>query len=540
MDDSREQESRNRAGAACLPAALSVRWSNQMTTELPLRLSSLASFVFLAACSSSSGGPGNSDTSKAQGCRPESPATAYSAQSAGSTTSTAAGSAPYPCFSLTGYGTSESSLGIAKDGTVFMAPAYSAAGNGVAMSHDEGATWQTLVPTFPQGGGHDRVQPFFYLDTATDRMFFATSRTGGGFDLSWSDDAGKTWSYELVSTDARDWIKIFAGPSASGASPPVGYPNVLYTSAPSPISTPSGGLLSSPDHQTVYRSLDGGATWTSVGGSSLTLDPTKVVTAGLASDTTCPSTEWVIFGDGVVGPDGAIYIGYRMCTELAIAMSKDEGATWSSVVVPGSVLPSFTSIASPLTTQNLLASEPIAVDASGNLYAIWNDSAGLVRLSVSQDHGVTWSSGGGGDGGSGAVVVSAPGVQTTVLSAIAVKSPGTVAIAYFGSTDGTQFNGYLAESTNALAPAPTFLSAVVNDASDPLFASGFDNNYAASLSGGDLDELVQVKYAPSGDIWASFLKEMCVKLSTSHCSWDYGAHANSFFQGAIGRLVHTK
>jgi hypothetical protein len=515
-----------------------------------MRLCPLVFSGCLVACGSSSGGPGVtvvipdagnplSAQLSAQGCRPESPATAYSAQGAGSAASTAADGAPYPCFSLTGYGTSESSLGIARDGTVFMAPAYTAKGNGVAVSQDEGATWQTLIPKFPQGGGHGRVQPFFYLDPATDRMFFATMHSGAGFDLSWSDDAGKTWSYELISTDAQDWIKIFAGPSAPGASPPAGYPNVVYTSAPSPISTPTGGLLSPPDHQTVYKSLDGGVTWTSVGGSSLTLDPTKVVTAGLASATTCPSTEWVIFGDGVVGSDGAIYIGYRMCTELAIAMSKDEGVTWSSVVVPGSVLPSFTGLASPLSTQNLLTSEPIAVDARGNLYAIWNDSAGLVRLSVSQDHGATWSSG-AVDGGSAAVVVSAPGVQTTVLSAIAVKSPGTVAIAYFGSTDGTQFNGYLAESTNALAPAPTFWSATVNEPSEPLFSSGFDNNYAASLSGGDLDELVQVKYAPSGDVWASFLKEMCVKLNTNHCSWNYGAHANSVFQGAIGRLVHTK
>ena len=288
----------------------------------------------------------------------------------------------------------------------------------------------------------------------------------------------------------------------------------------------------------MYRSLDGGVTWTSAGGSSLTLDPTKEVTAGLASATTCPSTEWVIFGNGVVGSDGTIYIGYRMCTELAIASSKDEGATWSSVVVPGSVLPTFASFVSPLTTQNLLASEPIAVDTSGNVYAIWNDAAGLVRLSVSKDHGVTWSSGSGAS--AAALVASAPGVKKTVLSGIAVKSPGTIAIAYFGSTDGTRFDGYLAESTDALDPAPAFWSATVNDPSEPLFSSGFDNNYGASLSGGDLDEIVQVKYAPGGDVWASFLKEMCPKLNTSNCSWDYAAHANSIFQGALGRLVHTK
>ena len=349
-------------------------------------------------------------------------------------------------------------------------------------------------------------------------MFFATSNTAGGFDLSWSGDGGGTWNYEHISTDAKDWIKILSGPAPAGASTPSGYSSVLYTSAPSPISTPSGGLTASPDHQTVYRSLDGGATWQSVGASSLTLNPSNEVAASLASATTCPSTEWVIFGDGVVGSDGAIYIGYRMRTQLAIAISRDEGATWSSVVVPGSVLPAFKGILSPLTTQNLLASEPVAVDASGNLYAIWNDAGGLLHLSVSKDQGATWSGSGGDGGGAAPVVASAPGVTKTVLSAITVKSPGTIAIAYFGSKDGTKFDGYLAESTDALDPAPTFWSTTVNDPSEPLFSAGFDNNYGASLSGGDLDEFVQVKYAPNGDIWASFLKEMCVGLNTAKCS----------------------
>ena len=186
-----------------------------------------------------------------------------------------------------------------------------------------------------------------------------------------------------------------------------------------------------------------------------------------------------------------------------MAISKDEGATWSSVVVPGSVLPSFTSITSPLTTQNLLTSEPIAVDASGNLYAIWNERRASLRC---------WSPGprghesGGADGGVRGSRRLGAGVTKTVLSAIAVKSPGPSSSPI--SEYDNQFNRYLAESTNALAPAPTFSSATVNEPSEPLFSSGFDNNYAASLRAATSTSCSgQVR--PSGDVWASFLKEMC-------------------------------
>lgn len=535
-------------------------WSNQLTSYKDIgtsmaeararrvaQLSALAALALagavgalalLGACSgngkSSEAGAsdaGSLDALAAQGCQPDRPATAYAAGAGSSSpASVDAGAAPIPCFTLTGMGTSESSIGIARDGTVFFAPAYTSSGNGVVRSRDKGATWELLVPEVDGGPVHARVQPFMYLDPSSDRVFFATA-AGSGFNLTWSGDEGTTWNYEHIAPDVQDWIKIYSGPPVF--SHPEGYPDIVYASAPSPISTPSGGVLPPPKYQSIYKSLSGGATWQSESDGGLTLDPSEEVEAGLADAATCPSTEWVIFGDGVVGADGTVYLGYRMCTELAVAISKDEGATWATVVVPGSSLPPFTSITSPLTTNNLLASEPVAVDASGNLYVIWNDAQKQLRMSVSTDHGKTWS------GGTQPLVVSAPEVKATVLSAITVKSPGTVAIAYFGSPDGTKYDGYLAESTNALDPQPVFLSTTVNNPSQPLFPGGFDNNYAASLSGGDLDEFVQVKYAPDGDIWASFLKEMCPGAKSTHCTWDYAAHANSVFQGAVGRLVHA-
>lgn len=471
------------------------------------------------------------DDLTAQGCDLTRQSSAYQVTASGAHAAPSAASI-VPCFSPTGYGGQESSIGIARDGTVFLAPAYGPNGNGLVRSNDYGKTWTQIVP-----GGHGRVQPFIYLDPTTDRLLFATSAlnapdagTSTGFDLSWSADEGATWTTSLIAPDVRDWIKFYAGPPVT--SVPSGYPRVLYASAPSPISTPDTVIYPAPSYQAVYKSLNGGVSWTEASMSALTLVASTAASSGVASTTTCPSSEWIIYGDGLVGPDGTVYIGLRLCTTVGIAISKDEGSTWKVVTVPGSTLPAFTGLLSPVTTNNLLVSEPLALDSAGHLYVIWNDANNALRLSVSSDGGASWS------GGNQPLTISAPGVSTTIESAIAVREPGTIAIAYYGTTDGKAYDGYMAESTNALDASPVFTSAIVNPPSKHLFTNGFDNDYLLTLGFGDLDEMVQVKYAPNGDIWATFVEEMCVNTVSSNCSWDYAAHASSVFQGTAGRLVH--
>ncbi len=462
----------------------------------------------------------------AQKCSLSRPTTRYTAGTPASADGGSGSTRVVPCFSPTGFGASEASLGIASDGTILLAPAYTTEGVGVARSRDYGATWEARLTNFGPDGGHGRVQPFLYLDPSTDRAFFVTTvgNLGPGFDLSWSADKGDTWNHEVIAKDGSDWMKIFAGPRVS--SPLEGYPDILYASVPSPSSTVD------PDHQDVYRSTNGGLAWTNVAGSSLTLVPANAVSAGITTSASCPSGEQIIFSDGAVGHDGAVYLPYRLCDQLALGTSRDEGATWKTILVPGAELPPYSGLTSYVTSQNILPSEPLAVDSADNIYMIWNDPKGVLHLTISRDQGQTWS------GGQAPLVVSAPDVKKSVLATVAVKAPGTIAIAYFGTVDGKAYDGYIAESTNALDAAPVFVSAIVNDPTKPLFSNGFDNNYLHATSGGDLDEFVQVKYAPDGDVVASFLEEMCVGTSPTKCSWDYAAHANSVFQGAIGRLVH--
>jgi hypothetical protein len=487
--------------------------------------------VALTACSS--GGSGSSSGAKGPSalvCQSSSATAPFTAGAAGGTPSSASppgGHAPAGCRSLTGFGASETSIGFASDGTVFLAPASVAAGNGVARSRDNGASWEALVPEFPDGGGHTRLEPFMYVDPADDHVYFATSKLvlqniatfvdTPGIHLTVSADQGDTWAYHDMAPESRDWVKIFSGGSAMGSTP-----HTVYFSAPSPIAGNWAGIFPPPDKQYVYKSLDGGQTWQTAG--TLPLDPSMVQD--------CSANDYIMFGDGAIGPDGAVYLGYRLCTHLAVAASHDGGATWTTFEVTGAQLPPYNA-SSPLSilgNENAITGEPITVDASGNLYAVWEDPTSTPRYASSADSGKTWSA---------PVVVLAPPFTSARFAAVAAKAPGTIAIAYLGSADGTKFDGVIEESTDALDATPTFWAASISDPSDPLYPSGFASGYDVSYfsNGGDGVEFVQVKYAPSGDAWGSFVKDMCT-AATSGCSWDYAAHANSRFQGAAGVLKH--
>jgi hypothetical protein len=484
-----------------------------------LPITSLTTLAMLVACSSD----GGVETSQQRTplCESDRPAVAYQARAEAATGSAVVGSgaAPTPCFQLTGHVTSETSLAVQRDGTVLVAPVITAEGTGVLRSRDQGAHWETLLPEARGGTAHGRVQPIMHVDPDSERVLFATARASGegGFDLSISDDAGNTWRPGgALGAGTVDWIKLVSGPPVT--STVVSGSNVLYASSPAPISTAFA------DHQQVQRSLDGGETWTSVSGSTLPLKPV---------DNGCPEGEWVIYGSGVTTPDGALYLGLRRCTRLGIAVSRDQGESWTVSDVPGARLVAYAGIFSHYSLFNLMVAEPLATDSDGNLYAVWNDEQDALQLSVSRDQAVTWSA---------PLAIAPPGVPHTVFAAAATRAPGVLAVAFYGSDDDRKtFNAYVVETQNALEPAPTFWGARLNSPKDPpLFSEGFDLGYRDVLTGGDLLEIIQVRYAPDGDLWASFSKDMCPGQDRAHCTWDLTSHANGPYQLGIGRLRHPR
>lgn len=109
----------------------------------------------------------------------------------------------------------------------------------------------------------------------------------------------------------------------------------------------------------------------------------------------CPQDGWLIYGNGGVGPDGTVYISLHRCGHLAVAVSADEGDTWRVTDVPGTTLLPFIGLYQMVTRANALLTEPLALDAAGNVYMVWPDAAGLLQYAVSKDKAETWTSAAG-------------------------------------------------------------------------------------------------------------------------------------------------
>jgi hypothetical protein len=388
----------------------------------------------------------------------------------------------------TGFDSAESCLAIAADGTLFFAPAFSDRGAAVVRSRDEAKSWQLCPVERPNRKHHGRPQPYLHLEPETQRLSFYTAAFGvlppsRGFHLSWSDDQGDTWRHRTIARDTVDWGKMYGGPSAKKGDAA----RALYFSAPAPISTRFFPVLF-PKYQRIYRSYDNGETWSDC--SRISLKPRQ---HGL------DRREWVIFGSGVVAADGTVFLGFRRGPRLGIATSHDDAETWQIHDIPGADLLGYHNIFQVgLVNPNYVIGEPLAMGDRDNLYALWPDVSDRLRLAWSPDKGVTWSQ---------SVVVSAPRVKRIRYSAMATGPHGALAIAYYGTEDGHTYHGYLAETLDPTAASPVFTGGPVNDVGRPLYPRGWDTGYIDMFAGGDLNEIVQVRYAPSGAIYASFCRQ---------------------------------
>jgi hypothetical protein len=163
-------------------------------------------------------------------------------------------------------------------------------------------------------------------------------------------------------------------------------------------------------------------------------------------------------------------------------VSHDEGGSFTWHHVPGA--PSDTGLG---------AVAQLAVDDAGDVYVLWLSSDALELVS-SRDGGNTWSA---------PVAVTPPGLHSLALPALAAGPREHVGIVFYASPDpsATQLNGYLAQTSDALARTPLFYAGSANDPTHPLFF-----NYGQGTS--PRADFIGATYDGHGQLWGGLVQQV--------------------------------
>lgn len=396
-----------------------------------------------------------------------------------------------------GHGAGEPTLGFTRDGTAFVAASsgcvtscagqrqmletVAPGGRAVLASSDKGKTWKDVSPGTNGVSPHViSLDPYVLVDQTKDgERIFDVDLNLACSELSYSDNKGASWITNPVACGepVNDHQTLFTGVPVS--SPTIGYPKIVYYCFNHPAVTKCN------------KSLNGGLSFVT---TTDILGPDGAECSGLN-------------GHGVTDAKGVVYIPIESCGVPTLAISRDEGSTWSVVRT------------SPQKADQG-ADPSVAVDAKGNLYYLFGNESRLPQLVVSRDGGKTWSK---------AMNVAAPGVTATNLATLDVGAPGKVAIAYYGTTNKENangfWNGYLAAGVDVLGRNPLFYSASVNNPKNPLKSKGCGPGRC-----GRVLDFIDVEIAPDGQPWGAYVDA---------CGKDCEATGTESFadnEGLVGRF----
>jgi hypothetical protein len=354
---------------------------------------------------------------------------------------TATASGPRAEVFFTGVtGTGEPNIGVAPDGTV-----YATAMAKTVRSLDGGRHFTDVTPP-----GHvATLDPFLYVDKVTGRVY-KSDLSGTCQLLSWSDDRGATWTSSAAACNLSDHQSITSAPPVS--SPTVGYPHVLYNCSQT-VGYNGYSAASGCD-----KSLDGGTTWVPTGTYAFS-DP-----GSPQGDSGVP---YHCLGDvGAIhaAPDGTLYVPRGWCGQPWLAVSHDEGLTWTRTQVAtngmNTTLSGGFGVVAPGSGQSDYQATAMA-DGKGNVAFFWIALDRLPYLAFSHDHGATFGK---------PVMVAPKGVKEAWGPAIDMDAKGRLALAYLASTNSpgkpwtgsykdTDFTGYLGLVTGMNLPKPSITSA---------------------------------------------------------------------------------
>ncbi|MBT92414.1 MAG: hypothetical protein CMA61_01240 [Euryarchaeota archaeon] len=273
----------------------------------------------------------------------------------------------------TGYDTFEPTLGVTSSGAIFFTN-YNGLGDGthIIRSQDQGQTWEDVGPfgaiDDDSGQTPNSNDPYLYVDKFTDRLIKFDMHVLAAMFVEYSDNDGESWSVpftvegyyqpqdhqSIASMPAPPGVTAFheviyvycinTGSSANGAQcsrsldgghtwdvQQIGYPIESYPQCSGLHGHVAGGSDGSVyrgnpscEGPAVYRSLDGGYSWTE-----------HTITTEVGMQQGWHSHEVAV----AVDEEGAVHATWISTDEMPwYAYSRDQGATWSEpmmVAAPG-------------------------------------------------------------------------------------------------------------------------------------------------------------------------------------------------------------
>lgn len=415
--------------------------------------------------------PGQGDVPP--GCDSSSPALVHGA---GGSPVEWTGAIGIPCLLTTVWGTGEPSIGLTGQGTLFVYPAMHApnealgageqfTGMGIARSKDEGASFDRRISEVAGAPGTNfhpyTADPFMFVDPYTDRVFMEDLAVPpfNCANLSYSDDDGDSWTQAVGGCFVWDHVGYGSGPATvSSPSWPVVIQRCAITLFATTLASEASGC---------QKTLDGGATWEPPGDPAFFGGPDGLPYV----PSTCHGAVHHVFVDH----RGWTWLGRDWCgTGPWIALSKDEGATWTHLHVDDA----------PLEWHDV----GVGVDSAGTAYAFWISADERPLLSVSKDDGATWSE---------PWDIAPPGLTAAGMSNIAPGGAGKAGFSYAGTFEGMGgVHAVLAAGYGLDTDSPVFVSGVPLEPINPGDCSG-------GLCDGQADFL-DASVGPDGTVWGSY------------------------------------